>query len=308
MAPSPFHPDLRALAWLLPRGIAAPWMIPLLRRVPPPSWPVPAGVSITERPLEGRGGARVRVVSAPGDGRPRPALVWIHGGGYVIGAAKTDDALCGRFALRTGAVVVSVDYRLAPDHPFPTPLDDCLAAYELCLREAPSLGVDPARVAVGGMSAGGGLAAALALRAHDRGLPPPALQLLVYPMLDDRSALRAFDDAHHRLWDSTSNRLGWSSYLGRAPGGDDVPDHAAPARRVDLRGLPPAWVGVGTRDLFLDEDLAYAERLRAAGVPVELEVVEGAFHGFDAVAPYRPVSRRFFDAQAAALARSFGAT
>ncbi len=299
------HPELRTLARWLPRGLARAWLIPLLQRLPVPSRPLPAGVVVTERALAGRGGASVRIVGAPDDGRARPAILWIHGGGYVMGRAKTDDALCARFAKRLGATVLSVDYRLAPGHPFPTPLDDCLAAYELLHREAASLGVDPARVAIGGMSAGGGLAAALVLRAHDRGLPAPALQLLVYPMLDDRTALRDVDDRLHRLWNPASNRVGWRAYLGREPGGDDVPEHAAPARRRDLSGVAPAWIGVGTADLFHDEDVAYAARLRDAGVPVTLDVVEGAFHGFDVVAPRAPVSRRFFDAQISAMERAF---
>ncbi|MFO0624340.1 MAG: alpha/beta hydrolase fold domain-containing protein [Polyangiales bacterium] len=154
-------------------------------------------------------------------------------------------------------------------------------------------------------SAGGGLAAALVLRAHDRALPAPALQLLVYPMLDDRTALRDHDDRDFRLWDDVSNRFGWRAYLGRAPGHDDVPDHAAPARRRDLAGLAPAWIGVGTADLFHDEDLAYAARLREAGVDVSLEVVPGAFHAFDVVAPRAAVSRAFFEAQISALAQAF---
>lgn len=300
-----FHPDLRAVARWLPRGVVRAWLIPLLQRLPAPSRPLPAGVTVTERPLAGRGGASVRIVGAPADGVARPAVLWIHGGGYVIGRAQTDDAHCARLAQRLGATVFSVDYRLAPGHPFPTPLDDCLAAYELLLGEAAALGVDPARVVIGGASAGGGLAAALVLRAHDRGLPPPALQLLVYPMLDDRTTLRDVDDRLHRLWNPASNRVGWSAYLGRAPGGDGVSDHAAPARRSDLAGLAPAWIGVGTADLFHDEDLAYAARLREAGVPVTLDVVEGAFHGFDVVAPRAPVSQRFFDAQIAAIERAW---
>jgi acetyl esterase/lipase len=296
-----FHPELRAAARWLPRGVVRAWLIPLLQRLPAPSRPLPAGVTVTERALPGRGGASVRVIGEPSDGVARPAVLWIHGGGYVMGRAKTDDAHCARLAKRLRATVLSVDYRLAPGHPFPTPLDDCLAAYELLHREAASLGIDPARVVIGGLSAGGGLAAALVLRAHDLGLPAPALQLLVYPMLDDRTALRDVDDRLHRLWDPASNRVGWSAYLGRAPGGDGVPDHAAPARRRDLAGLPPAWIGVGTADLFHDEDVTYAARLRDAGVPVTLDVVEGAFHAFDVVAPNTAVSRRFFDAQVAAI-------
>ena len=148
-------------------------------------------------------------------------------------------------------------------------------------------------MAIGGASAGGGLAAALALLARDRGEVDVAAQLLVYPMLDDRSGTQdGLDDPNHRLWTQSANRFGWKSYLAVAD-----PDVAVPGRRDDLAGLPPAWVGVGTLDLFHDEDLAYAERLRAAGVPCDVEVVDGAFHGFDTIMSKTPVARSFFDAQ-----------
>lgn len=306
MTASPFHPDLQRAARWLPRGVGRGWLVKVLRALPMPSPRLPAGVTVSERVLDGRGQASVRIIGAANGGAPRPALLWIHGGGYVIGRAKQDDGLCARFAEALGVTVVSADYRLAPEHPFPTPIEDCFAAYELLHREAEPLGIDPSRVVIGGQSAGGGLAAALALLIHDRGRPAPRLQLLVYPMLDDRTVFREVDDRHHRLWDAPSNRLGWSSYLGRAPGAPDVPEHAAPARRGDLRGLPPTWIGVGTCDLFHDEDVAYAERLREAGVPVELERVDGAFHGFDAALPSAAVSRRFFEAQCAAIARALG--
>lgn len=227
--------------------------------------------------------------------------MWIHGGGYVLGSAQQDDSLCARFAERLDVVVVSVDYRLAPEHPYPTPLEDCFAAFEFMHRHAGELGIDPARLVIGGQSAGGGLAAALTLLVHDRKRPAPALQLLVYPMLDDRTVLKNVDGRFHRMWDQKSNAYGWRSYLGRAPGSIGVTDHAAPARRKSFVGLPPAWIGVGTLDLFYDEDLAYAARLREAGVSTSVEIVEGAFHGFDAVMAKRPVSERFFEAQVAAL-------
>jgi acetyl esterase/lipase len=224
--------------------------------------------------------------------------LWSHGGGYVIGHAGQDDVLCRRFARELNATVASVDYRLAPEHPYPAPLDDCYSALKW-LAALPS--VDPARVAIGGASAGGGLAAALALLARDRAEVPLIAQLLVYPMLDDRTVERnGLDKPGHRLWNQSSNRFGWDAYLG-----DADRDVAGPARREDLSGLPPAWLGVGSLDLFHDEDLAYAERLRAAGVPCEVEVVPGAFHGFDGIAPKAEVSQAFFRSQCALLRQAF---
>ncbi len=303
---SGFHPDLRGAARLLPAGVGRPWLVRLMRRLPIPAARVPAGVVVDERAVADGHPARVRIYHRTADSGPRPVVLWIHGGGYVIGSARQDDGICLRLVEALDVVVVSVDYRLAPQHPYPTPLEDCFAAYDFVHREAAALGVDAARVVVAGQSAGGGLAAALALLIQDRRRPQPVLQLLVSPMLDDRTVLRAVDGRHHRLWDQSSNRFGWTSYLGRAPGGDDVADTAAPARRANLAGLPPAWIGVGTADLFHDEDLDYAARLRAAGVAVDVEVVAGAFHGFDAVLADKPVSRRFFDAQVQAIARALG--
>ena len=227
-----------------------------------------------------------------------PALLWIHGGGYVIGEAAQDDVLCRRFAKELGATVASVDYRLAPEHPYPASLEDCYAALTW-LVGLPT--VDPRRVAIGGASAGGGLAAALALLTRDRGEIALAAQLLVYPMLDDRTVERKdLDNPGHRLWNQSSNKYGWMAYLGGADR-----DIAVPARRSDLGGLPPAWLGVGTLDLFHDEDLAYAEKLKAAGVPCEVEVIEGAFHGFDGIVPRAEVSQTFFNSQVALLRDAF---
>jgi acetyl esterase/lipase len=255
----------------------------------------PTGVEV----LTLTSGVGVRLHRPPGLSEPGPALLWIHGGGYVLGRAKQDDALCHRFARTLGITVASVDYRLAPEHPFPVPLDDCYAALTW-LAGLPA--VDPARVAIGGASAGGGLTAALALRARDLGEVAPVLQLLVYPMLDDRTVWRSdLDAAGHRLWDQASNRFGWQSYLRTADR-----NVAVPARHEDLIGLPPAWMGVGTLDLFHDEDLTYAERLNAAGVPCEVEVVAGAFHGFfDLLAPKAQVSQSFFASQCQALQAAF---
>ncbi len=241
-------------------------------------------------------GTRIRLFRPAGSTDVAPALLWIHGGGYVMGAARHDDGLCRRFSSRLGITVASVDYRLAPEHPYPAALDDCYSALRW-LAEEPS--VDPARLAIGGASAGGGLAAALALLARDRGEIDLSLQLLVYPMLDDRSPPSAVDH-DYRLWSPRSNRFGWAAYLGATD-----PKIAVPARRDDLTGLPPAWIGVGTCDFFHDEDIAYAERLRSAGIPCHVEVVSGAFHGFDQVASKARVSRDFFAVQCAGLRAAF---
>ncbi len=283
---SSFHPDLRAVALLAPRRAVTPRSLPVMRMLTRAIRGTDPDVYVFEP------GVSVRWFGAPAraDAEPGAALLWIHGGGYVFGRAAQDDALCRRFADRLGIAVASVDYRLAPEHPYPTPLEDCLRAYEW-LRSRPE--VDPARIAIGGASAGAGLVAALALLLRDRELPAPAFQLLAYPMLDDRTG---DGPAHTRMWDAFSNRFGWASYLGSAD-----PEVVAPARRTDLSGLPPAWIGVGTHDLFLDEDRAYAERLQAAGVPCALHIVDGAFHGFDSVASRTGVARGFFDEQCATL-------
>lgn len=238
------------------------------------------------------------------------ALVWIHGGGTVMGIAAQDDRLCSELARDLGLVVVSVDYRLAPEHPFPVPLDDCAEALAWVRSSAEALGVDPARIAVGGASAGGLLAASLAQRTTDEG-DPVAFQLLVYPMLDDRTVLRSEHHGRGRfLWTPPSNRFGWTSYLGHAPArdGEDRP-YAVPARRADLAGLPPAWIGVGDLDLFHDEDLEYAARLRAAGVPCELHVEPGMYHAADAfLYDTAPGTARFRAAARSALRRAIAPT
>lgn len=288
-----FHPELKRSARLIPRSMITPNSLPVFRvaarlmdRRTPPDVDV----------LTLASGVRVRLHRAPDAQAKGPAVLWIHGGGYVIGSAAQDDDLCRRFARELGCTVVAVDYRLAPEYPYPTPLEDCYGALRW-MADLP--GVDPARVAVAGASAGGGLAAALALLARDRGEVNLAAQLLVYPMVDDRSATQeGLDDHHHRLWTQKSNVYGWASYLG-----DADPNVAVPARNPDLGGLPPAWIGVGTNDLFHQEDLAYAERLTSAGVPCDVEVVPGAFHGFDGVVPKARVSQSFFASQVAWLRR-----
>ena len=221
----------------------------------------------------------------------------------MIGCAAQDDHVCRAFAHELGIVVAVPDYRLAPEHPFPAPLDDCHQALGW-LASQPD--IDPTKVSVGGDSAGGGLAAALALRARMDGAVSIAFQLLTYPMLDDRTATRTdVDETYMRLWNNAANRLGWESYTGLPAGSPEVTPLAAPGRCLDFTGLPPAWIGVGTLDLFHDESLAYAGGLRAAGVGCSLEVVDGAFHGFDFVSK-SPVVNRFRQTQLAALALALG--
>lgn len=225
---------------------------------------------------------------------PMAGLLWIHGGGYVMGTTDQSDQQQAAMALAGQCLVVSVDYRLAPEHPFPAPLDDCYAALKWLAAQAAELGVDAARIALGGASAGGGLAAGLALLARDRGEVKVIFQLLVYPMIDDRNITPS---SHalicSRLWNRELNIAGWRAYLGREPGACDISPYAAPARATDLRGLPPAYIPVGELDLFVDENIDYAQRLMQAEVPVELHVYQGAFHGLEAMAPDAKISQRF---------------
>ena len=244
--------------------------------------------------------ADVYFVGPPSGRKPAPALLWIHGGGMVVGTAVSEFSLTHKRYSPLDVAMAFVEYRLAPKHPFPAAMDDCAAALAW-LADQPD--VDANRIAVGGGSAGGGLAAGLALRSRDEMDVKPVFQMLIYPMIDDRTAKRTdLDDLPVKLWNQTCNRFGWSSYLAGATG-DDVHPYAAPSRAEDLSGLPPAWIGVGTLDLFHDEDVAYARRLQEAGVPCELKVVEGAYHGFDMGSA--PVVQDFHRSQIEALRGAF---
>jgi acetyl esterase/lipase len=201
-------------------------------------------------------------------------------------------------------VVASVEYRLAPEHPFPAPVEDCYAALKWLVAQSTKLGVNTARIAIGGASAGGGLAAGLAVLARDRAEVEVAFQLLIYPMIDDRTITPASATVPDTfVWTRENNLMGWRAYLGREPGGTDVSPYAAAARTTDLRGLPPAYIPVGDLDLFLDENMTYAQRLLAAGVPTELHVYPGAFHGFNGFVPNAEISRRFNTDRDSALKR-----
>jgi acetyl esterase/lipase len=286
------HPDLRRVARFAPRQIVYPWSLPLLRRLPVANRSSDDGVDVVDLPS----GAGARLYRPTAAAAPTAALLWIHGGGYLLGSPEQDDALCRRYVQRLGIVVAAARYRLAPEHPYPIPLEDC---YTVLTWLAGLPGVDADRIAIGGASAGGGLAAALGFLARDRGEVSPVLQVLSYPMLDDRTVGPDLDKPGFRLWNTRSNRFGWTSYLGGAD-----PAVAVPARRTDLAGLAPAWLGVGTLDLFCAEDLAYAARLNAAGIECEVHEVPGAFHGFDGLAPKAPVSQAYFDSTCASLRRA----
>ncbi len=286
------HPDLRRVARFAPRQIVYPWSLPLLRRLPMGNRSSNDGVDVVDLPS----GAGARLYRPTAAAAPTAALLWIHGGGYLLGSPEQDDALCRRYVQRLGVVVAAARYRLAPEHPYPIPLEDC---YTVLTWLAGLPGVDADRIAIGGASAGGGLTAALSFLARDRGEVSPVLQVLSYPMLDDRTVGPDLDKPGFRLWNTRSNRFGWTSYLGGAD-----PAVAVPARRTDLAGLAPAWLGVGTLDLFCAEDLAYAARLNAAGVECEVHEVPGAFHGFDGLAPKAAVSQAYFDSTCASLRRA----
>ncbi|MEV6337758.1 alpha/beta hydrolase [Nocardia vinacea] len=289
-----FHPELRIARFLPRSAVGARTMAPVRKLTVLTGRTRPSGGSIET--VDGHVSVRVfRPTQAP---HPAPGLLFIHGGGYIIGNAAMGDGFCRRVADRLGVVAASVEYRLAPEHPFPTPLEDCYAALRW-LAAQPD--VDPERIALAGESAGGGLAAALALLARDRAEVRPALQVLSYPMLDDRTTERT-DVAHRglRMWSQRSNRFGWHSYLGPAATGA-VPPLAAPARYENLSGVCPAWIGVGTKNLFHDENIAYAERLRQASVHCTVHIVPGAYHGFDLIESWAPVSRAFLEARMTAL-------
>lgn len=242
-----------------------------------------------------------RPVAAVG---PVPVLYHLHGGGLVTGSAYEDLPTLLELAARTGTAVAALEYRLAPEWPYPAALEDAHAGLEWLAREGAGLGLDPTRVVVTGISAGGGLAAATALLARDRGGPALVGQLLVYPMLDDRNnSPSAVQMAGAGAWDRTANATAWRAYLGDGAGGAGVPSHAAPARATDLSGLPPAFIDVGSAETFRDEDVAYATRLWRHGGEAELHVWPGGCHGFDLLAPEAAVSREAREARVRWLLR-----
>ena len=247
------------------------------------------GINVEDHWVPGAPGdpeVMVRVYTPSGVETPAPGLYWIHGGGMVLGDVAMDDLRCKGVAAELGCVVASVEYRLAPEHPHPAPIEDCYAGLKWFADNSESLGVDRGRIAIGGASAGGGLAAALAILARDRGNVEVLFQQLIYPMLDDRNITPSSHYVHHpKVWNRKANLAGWSALLGKPAGSDDVSAYASPARAEDLSGLPPAFIIVGELDLFVDEDIEYAQRLMQVAVPTELHVFPGAFHGSDLMVP-----------------------
>jgi acetyl esterase/lipase len=260
-------------------------------RVKPAS--IPDDVTFEKVDVDGAPGIHVFSPAVGGSGA---ALLYIHAGGMVIGSPLLDYQLAIDVVRQLGITVVLAGYRLAPEHPFPIPVDDCERGWNWIIDNASLRGIDPARVAIGGQSAGGGLAAMLVQRLHDKGGVQPAAQWLICPMLDDRTAGdRSLDKIKNRLWNNKSNRAGWTAFLGTTPGSADVPSGSVPSRRTDVSGLPPAWIGTGTVELFYREDVAYAHALEAAGVDVTLDEVPGAPHAFEAMAAKTRIAQHYVE-------------
>lgn len=230
-----------------------------------------------------------------------PGIYYIHGGGMVLGSVEGEDATASRLCDQVGAVVVSVEYRLAPECPHPAPSEDCYAGLVWMAQNADDLGFSTDRLAIYGGSAGGGLAVATALLARDRSGPSLAFMMPIYPMIDDRNVTASSHEVTGvGIWDRSANEEAWQWYLG----GKDIDQYAAPARATDLAGLPPAFIDVGTVDLFRDEDIEFAQRLMAAGVPCELHVHPGAYHASETFAPDAVLTRRIWALRIDALVRA----
>ena len=262
------HPSLRKATASFPKlPVTSSFGRALTRSLLPmllPKTKLPAGITIEK--VKTSSGLNLRIYTPAGQ-KTRAAMLYIHGGGMMIGSPAMDDALLATTAAELDIVIVSPDYKLAPENPYPAAVNDCHSAWSWMRVNLSNRGLDGNRIAIGGESAGGGLAAGLVLRIHDEGGPQPIAQWLFCPMLDDRTALdRSLDEVEHFVWNNKMNLVGWSSYLGKAIGTDQVPAYAAPARRINFSGLPKTWIGVGDVELFFEEDKAYANKLSAAGV------------------------------------------
>ncbi|OAN30765.1 lipase [Plantibacter sp. H53] len=310
----PFDPELAAVLAavgdLMPSTLTAD-MIPMLRQASPVSLPVDemladAGVVRRDVTIAGYEGAEisVSVLARAGKTGTGPGVFHTHGGGMVMGDRFVGLGQFLPWIVELDATVVTVEYRLAPEFPDPYPVEDCYAALVWTAEHAQELGIDPARFIIAGASAGGGLAAGVALLARDRSGPELAGQVLIYPMLDDRDATVSTAQIDGvGVWDRGSNITGWTALLGDRVGGEDVSIYAAPARATDLTGLPPAFIDCGSAEVFRDEDVTYATSLWQAGVQAELHVWPGGFHGFDMLAPHAELARAMTAARNAWVAR-----
>jgi acetyl esterase/lipase len=261
-------------------------------------------VAKEDRTVPGPGGEpdiTVRIYRPVGASGTLPGIYYIHGGGMILGSVEGEDPNATMICDQVSAVVVSVEYRLSPEHPHPAPIEDCYAGLVWMAKNAAELGVDPHRLAIYGASAGGGLTIGTALLARDRGGPALAFMMPIYPMIDDRNETASSHEITDiGIWDRAGNIEAWAWYLG----GKQADQYAAPARAEDLSGLPPAFIDVGTVDLFRDEDIAFAQRLMQAGVPTDLVVNPGSYHAAETFAPEAGLSRRIWAARIDRLKRA----
>lgn len=250
-------------------------------------------LSLTDEVIEGPDAnpVQLKIYRPKSNNETLPALLWIHGGGYILGSINDNEDLCVKFAKEVGCVVVSVDYRLAPEHPYPAPIEDCYAALKWIADNAETLNIDSNRIGVAGVSAGGGLTAALTLLARDRQYPSVCFQMPLYPMIDDRNNTPSTNEIKEGfVWNQKSNEAGWKMYLGELHGTDRIPAYAAAARAEDYRNLPYTYTCVGQLDPFRSETLTYVTKLAEAGVDVEFHLYPGAYHGFEMFHPDADIS------------------
>lgn len=301
----PFDPELAAVLPVIREAMPrlAPDTLHQLRDLtdggmpgmPAPDLTADGRVEVEEKVVPGPEGApdiTLLILRRAGHSEPGPGIYHTHGGGMVAGDRRSGTEAYLPYVLDHGAVVVSVEYRLAPEHPHPAPVEDCYAGLVWTAEHADELGIDADRILIAGASAGGGLAAGTALMARDRGFPTLTHQVLICPMIDDRFVTQSSTCLDGEgVWDSNDNRFGWTALLGEDRGGPDVSPYAAPARAEDVAGLPRTYIDTGSAEVFRDESLDYARRLSEAGVSVDLHMWGGGFHGFDMMVPQAALSQ-----------------